>query len=333
MMKVAVVGCGAIGGICLGLLTEKNIDVTGVVKSYQKESIIKDGLLVNKDGVIKKYQVKIDTKVQKGVDLAILATKIDDLESVVKENLKYLEHALLLTTQNGVAADYILSKYFPKEYIITGIVMFGATYYPPNLILHNFDGELVVGSVFNTQIKNFDKAKLLLQEVFKTSFIENIIGAKYLKIFVNLNNCLPAVLGVSMQEAFSDHDICRLAIELNKEAYTVVERSGIKLQSLPSYPKERLEKLVCTGTEEASTLFSKIMTSLSSKPLYGSILQSIKRGRKSEIDYINGEIVNLAKKNGLSAPLNGKIIKAVHKVESTGRFYTKEELLKEVNYV
>jgi 2-dehydropantoate 2-reductase len=56
-------------------------------------------------------------------------------------------------------------------------------------------------------------------------------------------------------------------------------------------------------------------------------LQSIKRGRPSEIDYINGEFVSLAKENNLAVPLNEKLVELVHQVERTKRFFSKEELI------
>ena len=72
------------------------------------------------------------------------------------------------------------------------------------------------------------------------------------------------------------------------------------------------------------------MTSLSKQPLYGSILQSIKGGRPSEIDYINGEIVKIASENNLGARLNSKIVELVHRVEESKKFFKKEELLEEM---
>ena len=65
------------------------------------------------------------------------------------------------------------------------------------------------------------------------------------------------------------------------------------------------------------------MKNLSKEPLYGSILQSIMRGRRSEIDYINGEFVRLAKNNNLHASLNGALVDMVHEVEENNRFYMK----------
>jgi 2-dehydropantoate 2-reductase len=72
------------------------------------------------------------------------------------------------------------------------------------------------------------------------------------------------------------------------------------------------------------------MSKLSREPLYGSILQSIKRGRASEIDYINGEFANIAKGNNLRVPLNEKLIEMVHQVEKTNRFFSKKELIQQV---
>ncbi len=331
-MKIAVIGCGAIGGLLLGYLSHKGLDISGVVRDSQSSAFDEQGLLIEGIRGQKEYKVKTDTKLKEKVDLAIFSTKINDIEEAIKNNLEYLKDAIVLTTQNGIAADYILGKYFPKERIITGIVMFGATFYPPNKVIHNFEGEFIIGNIFGKEVSSFKKVKELIGKAFTVSESDNIKGAKYLKVFINLNNCIPAIVGSSMQEAFADLELAELAICLNKEAYEVVTKSGIEVSSLPTYPKERLQGLVSMEKSEAAKLFSKIMTSLSDKPLYGSILQSIKRGRRSEIDYINGEIVDLARKNNLSAPLNEKIVQLVHTVEQTNKFLSKEDLKGVLSY-
>jgi 2-dehydropantoate 2-reductase len=72
------------------------------------------------------------------------------------------------------------------------------------------------------------------------------------------------------------------------------------------------------------------MTNLSKEPLYGSILQSIRRSRPSEIDYINGEFVSLAKEKGYTAPLNEKVVEMVHQVEESNKFFSPKEVTKEL---
>lgn len=331
-MRIAVLGCGAIGGLFLGYLAQKNHNVVGIIKDYQKGSFLKEGVII--EGVRGNFKIPVESSsiLTGKVDLAVMATKINDLEVSIRENARFIKDAYFLTTQNGLRADYILNKYFPKENIISGIVMFGATFYPPNKVVHNFEGDLVLGGIFGANPQGLDKVSDFLKDIFNVVVYPDIKGAKYLKIFVNLNNCLSAILGVSMQEAFSDLGISELAVKLNKEAYEIVKKSNISLASLPNYPKERLEGLVSMPVKEARALFSKIMISLSKEPLYGSILQSIQRGKKSEIDYINGEIVRLAKENNLEAPLNEEVVNLVHKVENSNKFFSKEELLKEIGY-
>lgn len=329
-MKIAVLGCGAIGGLFLGYLQEKGISVFGVAKPYQVDELVKGGLVI--EGVRGTKRIKnfwLGSRLQEKFDLAVFAVKIQDLEAAVMENLKYLKDVYVLSTQNGIAADYILEKHFERNKIITGIVMFGATGTAPNKVVHNFEGELILGNIFGERIEGMEKIKTALEKAFNVEITDDIKGKKYLKVFVNLTNCITGCLGKSMQEAFSDVRVCQIAIGLIKEAYKVVTESRVVLTDLPTYPKSRVEGLANMQTQDAAGLFSKIMVSLSKEPLYGSILQSIKRGKPSEIDYINGEITRLAEKNNLIAPLNEKMVNLVHKVETDGRFFSKEELLKE----
>ena len=152
---------------------------------------------------------------------------------------------------------------------------------------------------------------------------------KWLKVFVNANNCLPAILGKSMQDTFKRLEACKISIAIWKEGLELTRRTETKLASLPDFPLERVEKLTAMPIDEAARIFSGIMTKLSRQPLYGSILQSIKRARPSEIDYINGEFVRLAKGFGLSAPLNKKLADLVHKVERTKKFLGLIELIED----
>jgi len=327
-MKIAVIGAGAIGNLVAGYLKLKGQDVSLVGRNDTVGVIKEKGLQIS--GVRNNFNIQIDVseRLSCNSDLVILATKTQDIEGAVKDNLGFIEGASILTTQNGVRADSIVSKYIPKENIISSIVMFGATYLEPGKVEHNFEGNWIMGRIFAENGRHITKISEVLNKVFPTVVAENIRGMKYLKIFVNANNCIPAILGTSMQEAFSDIDISRISIAIWREGLDIVSRSGVDLVPLPDFPLERLTKLTSMPDIEAARIFSGIMTALSKEPLYGSILQSIKRGRLSEIDYINGEFVSLAKDNNLNALLNKKLVKMVHEVEKTKRFFSKEELLR-----
>lgn len=329
-MRIAVIGSGAIGCLVAGYLKNKGKDVSLVGHKDSCQAIKQHGLKIS--GVRGDFNIKIDIdeKLDFHPDLAILATKTQDLDSVFKDNAILLKDSLILTTQNGIQADNIVARYIPKENIVSSIVMFGATYLEPGKVVHNFDRSWVVGRIFGSNDEKVVMLSKLLDEAFPTIVVEDIKGMKYLKIFVNSNNCLTGILGESMQKIFADLEICRISIAIWKEGLRVIEGAGIKLESLPDFPLERMIKLASMPLDEAAKIFSGIMLNLSKDPMYGSILQSIKRGRPSEIDYINGEFVNLARSKNLQAPLNEKLVDMVHQVEKTGRFFTKEQLIPEI---
>ncbi|MCX8011967.1 MAG: 2-dehydropantoate 2-reductase, partial [Desulfobacterota bacterium] len=294
-MKVAVIGAGAIGNIVAGYLKLKNEAVGLIGRASTIAAIKKNGLRIS--GVRGEYTLNPEVQecLTEKPDLVILAVKTQDLEQTIKDNLPYLEGVGLLTTQNGVEADKITTRYFPYGNLISSIIMFGATYLEEGKVVHNFEGGWIIGRLKKTENDIYlNEVQQILNHIFPTTITDDIWGMKYLKIFLNANNCIPAILGISMQEAFSDHRISQISIAIWKEGLKIVNTSGISLASLPDFPLERLTGLTQLPLEQAAQIFSGIMVNLSKEPLYGSILQSIKRGRSSEIDFINGEFVKLA---------------------------------------
>ncbi len=328
-MKIVVIGAGAIGNLVAAYLKLKNTDVSLVGNIDSVSAIKENGIELTGPRGSSRVSIDIDVELKIQPDLAILATKTQDLERALENNRDLLKGALVLTTQNGIRSDALAAKYIPRDNIISSIVMFGATYLDPGKVIHNFEGSWIIGKAFGKNDSRVVEVSNELNKIFPTIVAEDIRGMKYLKIFVNANNCIPAVLGQSMQEAFSDLGISRLSICLWKEGLQVVEACGIDLVSLPDFPLERVTNITGMPTLEAAKVLSGIMTNLSKEPLYGSILQSIKRGRSSEIDYINGEFVVLAKEHNLNAPLNEKMVELVHRVENTNKFLSHEELIEE----
>jgi 2-dehydropantoate 2-reductase len=326
-MKIAVVGAGAIGNLVAGYLKLKGEDVTLVGRPDSVRAIKKEGLRIS--GVRGDFHVNLEVyeRLNREHELVVFAVKTQDMARAIKDNIKFLRNATVLTTQNGAQADRIAAATLKKERLISSIVMFGATYLEPAKVVHNFEGSWIVGRLFGKNDEAVLEIVEVLSKVFPAIASDGIEGMKYLKVFVNANNCIPAILGVSMQEAFKDPQISRISIAIWKEGLEVARKAGIDLVALPNFPLERLTQLVSMPAEEAARIFSGIMAGLSKEPLYGSILQSIQRNRSSEIDYINGEFVRLARAHHLAAPLNEKLVGMVHEVEKKSKFFPKEALL------
>jgi len=333
-MRIGVIGSGAIGCLVAAYLKLEGQDVSLAGRPDSVKAIREKGLQISGVRGSFRVEIKISEQLNYFPELVILATKTQDIEYALKDNISLIRNALILTIQNGVQADHIVAKYLPKENIVSSIVMFGSTYLEPAKLVHNFEGSWIIGWPFDKKDpERLVSLSQVLSKAFPAVIAENIAGMKFLKIFANANNCLPAILGKSMQEVFSDPDISLISIAIWKEAIGVVDKAGIKLVSLPGFPVENIIKLTSLPGAQAAAIFSQTMKNLSKEPLYGSVLQSIMRGRASEIDYINGEFVHLAEKNNIQAPLNKTLVDLVHQVEKNGRFYSKFELFEKIQEV
>ena len=210
-MRIAVLGAGAIGALVAGYLKLKGEDVSLVGKPESVSAIRQHGLLIS--GVRGNIKVEVPSYEMLAVkpDLLILATKTQDVDKALRDNLSLLKDTLILATQNGVQAENIIAGVLPREHIISSIIMFGSTYLEPGRVTHNFEGSWILGSLFNRNDK-IVPVSMVLDKAFPAVISEDILGMKYLKIFVNANNCIPAILGVSMQEAFSDTQVSRISV-------------------------------------------------------------------------------------------------------------------------
>ena len=329
-MRITVIGGGAIGSIVAGFLAKQGANVLLVAKPEQVQAIDRQGLTIRRAEGQERIPVKAATALNGRYDLVIFTVKTQDIDEAYQQNHEFLEDSsLILTTQNGVQADNILSCHFDRDQMISSIVMFGATYINPGEVTYNFPGDWIMGKPYAPN----DQQVWDIEAVFKKSFsvvvTDQITGMKWLKLFVNFNNCIPALIGKSMQETFADLDFCRLSVLLLQEGVRVVQNAGIELVSLPQFPVDRILGLSKMPVEQAAGIMNKTLTGLSKEPLYGSILQSILRKRTSEIDFINGEVASVAASISMSSPLNRKVVELVHQVETEGRFLDPQKVKQE----
>lgn len=329
MKNIAIIGSGAIGSVVGGLLTKAGKDVLLVGRPDHVTAINKHGLKIKGVGGEQNIKVRAATTLDQEYDLVIFCAKTPDLEEAYQSNHKFLDHSLVLTSQNGVQADTLLGFHFEPNNMFSSIVMFGATYTTPGEVVYNFPGDWIIGKPYTLIEPRVEEIAAELRSAFPITISHNITGMKWLKIFVNFNNCIPALLGKPMQETYADMDMCRLSVMLLKEGVDWVQAAGVELVSLPNFPAERVLGMAAMPLDQAAGIINKTLTNLSKEPLYGSILQSIMRGKVSEIDFINGEIVFLADGLKGQAPLNLKMLDLVHQVERSGKFFKVEEVKKE----
>ena len=124
----------------------------------------------------------------------------------------------------------------------------------------------------------------------------------------------------------------KIGVGILKEAITILDKANIKLGSLQGIPLGPFKILIKLPTGLATFLLQFVLRSEGNPKIVTSTLQSLRKGRKTEIDYLHGEFVKLGKKIGVKTPYNTTVVKLIHEIETTKKFYTPEELSKHFSF-
>jgi 2-dehydropantoate 2-reductase len=325
-MKIAVIGAGAVGSVIGGLLARAGEDVTLIGRRAHVDAVNRSGLFI--DGALGRMRVHVSARERLDFtpELALLTVKTQAVAATAREVQPYVGEAPVVTAQNGVRGDELAAGVLGKENILSSVVVFGATFLEPGTVTYAPPGTLVLGVPFGPVHARAKTIAAVLDKAIPTRLSDNIHGAHWTKLIINENNALPAVTGLSIQEINRQPALSRLAVLLMKEAAVTIQAAGIELASLPRAPAVALTTMLRMPTPVAGALLRPLSRSLGATPALGSTLQSVKRGERTEIDYLNGEVVALGKRIGRPTPYNATVVELVHRVEVTGKFLTTEEV-------
>lgn len=325
-MRLAVIGAGAVGSLIGGLLAKAGEDVTLIGRRPHVEAVNRNGLHI--DGALGAMRVRVRAaeRLDFEPDLALLTMKTQDVAAAARELHPYLAGVPVVTMQNGVRSDELVADVLGKEHVHSCVVLLGATYLEPGGVTYSSRGALVLGAPFRPIDERTRTIAAVLDKAVPTHLSANIAGAHWTKLIVNENNALPAVTGLSIQDVNRRPALSRLSVLLMREAAETISAAGIELASLPRLPAPALKVTLRMPMPVASRLLRLLSRSLGTTPALGSTLQSVRRGEKTEIDYLNGEVVALGKRTGRPTPRNAAVVELVHRVEATGKFLTAEEV-------
>jgi 2-dehydropantoate 2-reductase len=333
-MKIAVIGAGAIGSVIGGLLSKAGENVTLVGRKPHVHAINQNGLILNGESGEMVIRVKAAENLDFKPELALLTVKSQDVVYSVKKVHPFLSGTLVVAMQNGVQSDDLVAGVLGKENIISSVVTFNCEFLEPGKALYSkllSKTALLIGEPFGVKGNRLQSISALFNKALPTDISEDIRGAHWTKLLWNLITAVPAVTGLSYQEGNHYSQIRELNIRLMKEGLEVTKLAGIKTALIPGMPLSLIETMAKMPLLESSSMMKNIIESGGERRTLGSMLQSIKRDKTTEVDYMNGEIVNLGKRMGIPTPANSLMIELVHQVEITGKFLTVDELTRRLS--
>ncbi len=348
MARVVIIGAGAIGGMLAARLAERGVRVALVGREVQVEAIRREGLRLREPaGFVRRFPLPATVSAAEALagerpGLVALAVKTQDLAQACRElapHLAGLPGVPVVTLQNGVQADELAGAALGQERIVGAVVMCAASALEPGQVEVQFPGWLVVGEPFGPVRRRTRQVAEVLGTAVPAYVTENLTGVRWSKLISNLNNGLCAATGLLMGELLEDPAGRALPVRVMKEGYVVARAAGVRLDhGLYGLGRRALGQGRRTAAiavlqsvmtlvlawlpERAATavLVAAGRTGLGRLPVRGSTWQSLVRGRPSEIDFLNGEIVRRGEALGLPVPYNRRVVEVVHQVERTRRF-------------
>ena len=311
-MKIVIIGAGAMGCLYGAYLSKKHEVI--MLDSYepQVEAINAHGItVVEEDGSephfdgIKAY---LSGEYHEVADLIIVFVKSTFSEEALQVNKNLFgDHTLVMTLQNGAGNDRKIAKYVPKKNIIIGTSKHNSVNMGGGKVRHSGHGETTIGSNLPDN-KNLDKIKKVLEDGgFVAGITDDIQRIIWSKLFVNLSiNTFTAITRSPIGSMIDNKYAWDFAEKMICEAVDVAEADGTHFSYMEVL---NMVHHVCEDAGKG----------------YSSMSQDVMNCRRTEIDAINGAIVEQAKLYNVPVPYNSLIVDLIHAIEGAYKYQTAEK--------
>jgi len=322
--NILVVGGGAIGGITAALLTQKGLNV--IVLDADKEHV--KGM--NKGLEISGFRrllipVKAMLPAEFGgkdnagwADIVLLAVKGLHTENALKSVLPVLSKtAPVVSLQNGINEETI-SKIVGVERTIACSITWGGTNKGPGQLIQTTDGGFIIGQWPTGKSKIVEDTAALLSKAFTTEVSDNIIGDRWTKLLITVSlTGVGTTAGLTYGGVIDNEAARKVALTVITETYDVGIKASVKFADLMGVSPS----IVLVRNKEDFDKASKLLeigfaNHRATKP---SMWQDIEKGRKTEVDFVNGYVVRTGKEVGLKTPDNELVTKIIREIEEGKR--------------
>jgi 2-dehydropantoate 2-reductase len=297
-MQIAVMGAGAVGCYYGGMLARAGHDVVLIGRPEHVAAIEREGLRLETQSFDERIRVRASTEASavRGATLVFFCVKSIDTDSAALAIKPYLQaDALVLSLQNGVENADRLRALLPQE-VAAAVVYIGTEMAGPGHVKHHGRGELVIEPFKTSDIVT----RTLIAAGVPTAISENVRGELWAKLILNcVYNALSAITQLPYGQLVKGDGIAAVIRDIVDECVAVAHAEGVRI----------------AGDVDASV--RKIAETVPGQ--HSSTAQDLARGKRSEIDHLNGLIVRRGAALGIATPANRLLQVIVKLLESKER--------------
>ena len=320
-MRAAIYGAGSLGTI-LGAYITKNggrIELINRNKAHV-EALRNNGARVT--GTVEFSQpVKAYTpdEMSGEYDIIFLMTKQQQNNEVVTYLKKFLsEDGVIVTLQNGIP-ELQIGDIIGEERVLGCTVAWGATMKEPGVCELTSAPDSLTFSLGSLQVEpnaHIKEVKALLELMGPVEIDRNFIGSRWSKLLINSAfSGMSAVLGCTFGEAAGNKASRRIVQALIKESIDVCAAGNIHIE--PVQGKDIVKLLDYKGRIKKAISFFIIPIAIRKHAkLKASMLQDLEKGKKTEVDAINGVVSKFGRKANTPTPMNDKVVEIIHRIEN-----------------
>ncbi len=316
--KVAIFGAGSVGCFIGGAWAAAGIPVSFVGRERIGREIAENGLtLTDFSGWRARMapdQVEFSTRLAAlaGADIIALTVKSTGTAAAAKEIARNAKKgALVVSFQNGVSNVELLRSVLKSRFeAVAGMVPYNVAHLGHGRFHKGVSGDLLAEDV--PALRGL--AKRLGEGSARLRLSSDMPAIAWGKLLINLNNAVNALSGRTLLDQLRERDYRRVVAASILEALGLLEAAGIEPAKIGPVPPRLLPHVIASPNLIFNNLFLKIQK-IDSRAR-SSMADDLRAGRPTEIAYLNGEVVALAKKLGRRAPVNEAIVSLIRQAEA-----------------
>jgi 2-dehydropantoate 2-reductase len=318
-MRVGVFGAGSIGAYVGAMLARSGADVVLLGRSALADAVRSHGLrLSDNDGLdteLRDLRIVLDAAELADRELILVTTKSADTEGAGRDLARLFGDGVgrcVVSFQNGVGNAEVLRAALPKARVLAGMVPYNVLWSAPAHFHRGTSGELMVEDGPGAAAVVAMLRRAGLAAVARADLRAVLWG----KLLLNLNNPVNALSGLPLKRQLLDRGYRRIVAALMREGLRVLQAAGITAAKAGKVGPRWVPLILDLPTP----LFSRVAASMIKldDDARSSMWEDLSRRRRSEVDWINGEIVRTAERHGLDAPLNRAIVALIREAEAAG---------------
>jgi 2-dehydropantoate 2-reductase len=321
MSTIGILGAGSIGAYLGGRLIAAGYTTVMVARQPLLDAVAKDGLhltsLEGFDQTLPPSAVHIVTNpmVLASCDFILVTVKGHDTVHVARQMPSVIRHdAVVVSFQNGVGNAEILHRALGDHAVLPGMVPFNVLRQSDAHFHQGTSGILAMQGLPDGRHRPLVEA--LEKAGLPTHAFDDMRGIQWGKLLVNLNNSINALSGLPLQQQLAQRPYRKIMAACVKEGLRVLKRAGIKPQIDAPLPPALVPALMSLPNGLFNMLAKKIVAI--DPNARSSMWEDLQRGRKTEVDLLNGEIVRLGAQLDVPTPINQRIVDLVKEAEHRG---------------